>query len=86
MGCNLRYIQSIYHQTHSLQAKKVGILVVKKLSQNKWIQTNFYSINYRKLSKLLKSSTVSENVEPEAEDQNQGESTASTLSKIMKKG
>ena len=66
--------------------KKVGILVVKKLSQNKWIQTNFYSINYRKLSKLLKSSTVSENVEPEAEDQNQGESTASTLSKIMKKG
>lgn len=55
--------------------KKVGILVVKKLSQNKWIQTNFYSINYRKLSKLLKSSTVSENVEPEAEDQNQGEST-----------
>lgn len=61
-------------------------MVVKKLSQNKWIQTNFYSINYRKLSKLLKSSTVSENVEPEAEDQNQGESTASTLSKIMKKG
>lgn|SRR5690606_35558371 len=65
--------------------KKVGILVVKKLSQNKWIQTNFYSINYRKLSKLLKSSTVSENIEPEAEDQNQDESTASTLSKIMKK-
>ena len=39
--------------------KKVGILVVKKLSQNKWIQTNFYSINYRKLSSLLKSSTQS---------------------------
>ncbi|MDY6460191.1 hypothetical protein [Acinetobacter faecalis] len=43
--------------------KKVGILVVKKLSQNKWIQTNFYAINYRKLSSLLKSSIQS--VEPE---------------------
>lgn len=39
--------------------KKVGILVVKKLSQNKWIQTNFYAINYRKLSSLLKDSTQS---------------------------
>lgn len=39
--------------------KKVGILVVKKLSQNKWIQTNFYSINYRKLSSLLKGSIQS---------------------------
>ncbi|MDC5005351.1 hypothetical protein OHW18_15895 [Acinetobacter baumannii] len=66
--------------------KKVGILVVKKLSQNKWIQTNFYSINYRKLSKLLKSSTVSENVEPETEDHNQDESALPQLSKIMKKG
>ncbi|MDY6511476.1 hypothetical protein [Acinetobacter faecalis] len=43
--------------------KKVGILVVKKLSQNKWIQTNFYSINYRKLSSLLKNSIQS--FEPE---------------------
>lgn len=39
--------------------KKVGILVVKKLAQNKWIQTNFYSINYRKLNSLLKGSTHS---------------------------
>ncbi|QIO08657.1 hypothetical protein [Acinetobacter lanii] len=43
--------------------KKVGILVVKKLSQNKWIQTNFYSINYRKLSALLKGSTESVEIE-----------------------
>lgn len=34
--------------------KKTGILVVKKLAQNKWLQTNFYSINYRKLSALFK--------------------------------
>ena len=66
--------------------KKVGILVVKKLSQNKWIQTNFYSINYRKLSKLLKSLTASENVEPETEDHNQAESPTLPLSKLMKKG
>lgn len=39
--------------------KTAGILVVKKLSQTKWIQTNFYSINYRKLSSLLKNSTQS---------------------------
>ncbi|WP_163120919.1 hypothetical protein [Acinetobacter portensis] len=47
--------------------KKVGVLVVKKLSQNKWIQTNFYSINYRKLSSLLKNSIQS--VEPETVNQ-----------------
>ncbi|OAL85830.1 hypothetical protein AY605_14630 [Acinetobacter sp. SFD] len=34
--------------------KKTGILVVKKLAQNKWLQTNFYSINYRRLSALFK--------------------------------
>lgn len=43
--------------------KKVGVLVVKKLSQNKWIQTNFYAINYRKLSTLLKGPTESIDVE-----------------------
>ena len=43
--------------------KKSGILDVKKLSQNKWIQTNFYSINYRKLSSLLKGSTESVEIE-----------------------
>lgn len=37
--------------------KKLGILVVKKLAQNKWLQTNFYSINYRKLRTLLKEQT-----------------------------
>ena len=35
--------------------KKAGILIVKKLAQNKWLQTNFYTINYRKLSTFLKS-------------------------------
>lgn len=34
--------------------KKLGILVVKKLAQNKWLQTNFYTINYRRLRTLLK--------------------------------
>ena len=34
--------------------KTAGILIVKKLSQNKWLQTNFYTINYRKLSALIK--------------------------------
>ncbi|WP_180066695.1 MULTISPECIES: hypothetical protein [unclassified Acinetobacter] len=37
--------------------KKAGVLIVKKLAQNKWLQTNFYSINYRKLTALLKVST-----------------------------
>lgn len=36
--------------------KKAEILIVKKLAQNKWLQTNFYTINYRKLSSLLKDS------------------------------
>src|SRR5690606_31061043 len=64
--------------------KKVGILVVKKLSQNKWIQTNFYSINYRKISELLKESTEPANAE--TEDHNQAESPTLPLSKLMKKG
>ena len=34
--------------------KTAGILIVKKLSQNKWLQTNFYTINYRKLSTVVK--------------------------------
>lgn len=34
--------------------KKAGILIVKKLAQNQWLQTNFYTINYRKLSALVK--------------------------------
>ena len=37
--------------------KKAGILVVKKLAQNKWLQTNFYSINYRKLKQYLQVAT-----------------------------
>lgn len=34
--------------------KNADILIVKKLAQNKWLQTNFYAINYRKLSALIK--------------------------------
>ena len=34
--------------------KNAGVLIVKKLAQNKWLQTNFYTINYRKLSALIK--------------------------------
>ncbi len=29
--------------------KQAGILVIEKLAQNKWLQTNFYTINYKKL-------------------------------------
>lgn len=33
--------------------KQAGVLVVEKLAKNKWLQTNFYSINYRKLKQLI---------------------------------
>lgn len=44
--------------------KKAEILIVKKLAQNKWLQTNFYTINYRKLSSLLKDFQKSEHIDP----------------------
>ena len=34
------------------QLKNEGILLVTKLSKNKWVQTNSYSIDYRVLKKL----------------------------------
>lgn len=37
--------------------KQAEILVIKKLSKNKWLQTNFYSINYKKLKKLIQPNT-----------------------------
>ncbi|MFP8818216.1 hypothetical protein ACLILV_14430 [Acinetobacter johnsonii] len=43
--------------------KKAEILIVKKLAQNKWLQTNFYTINYRKLSSLLKDSQKPEHID-----------------------
>lgn len=63
--------------------KKLGILNVKKLSQNKWIQTNFYSINYRKLSTLLKGST--ESVEIEIFEKKQVQSVTPPRSTSLKK-
>ena len=33
--------------------KQAGILVIEKLAQNKWLQTNFYTINYKKLNQLI---------------------------------
>ena len=33
--------------------KNAGVLVIKKLASNKWLQTNFYSIDYKQLKKLL---------------------------------
>lgn len=33
--------------------KDEGILIVKKLSQSKWLQTNYYTINYKKLTQLF---------------------------------
>ena len=37
--------------------KQAEILVIKRLSKNKWLQTNFYSINYRKLKQLIQPNT-----------------------------
>ncbi|MDG9788481.1 MULTISPECIES: hypothetical protein [Acinetobacter] len=37
--------------------KQAEILVIKKLSKNKWLQTNFYSINYKKLKQLIQPHT-----------------------------
>ena len=34
--------------------KQAGILVIEKLAQNKWLQTNFYTINYKKLKQFIK--------------------------------
>lgn len=34
--------------------KRAGILVIEKLAQNKWLQTNFYTINYKKLKQFIK--------------------------------
>ena len=33
--------------------KQAGILVIEKLAQNKWLQTNFYTINYKKIKQLI---------------------------------
>lgn len=33
--------------------KQAGIIVIEKLAQNKWLQTNFYTINYKKLKQLI---------------------------------
>ncbi|WP_038343286.1 hypothetical protein [Acinetobacter sp. A47] len=33
--------------------KQAGVLLIEKLAQNKWLQTNFYTINYKKLKQLI---------------------------------
>lgn len=33
--------------------KQMGIVVTEKLAQSKWVQTNFYTIDYKKLKQLL---------------------------------
>lgn len=43
---------------------KAGIIIIKKLAKNKWLQTNFYTINYRKLSSLLKDSPEPKHIDP----------------------
>ncbi|ENV72499.1 hypothetical protein F946_01974 [Acinetobacter johnsonii ANC 3681] len=49
--------------------KQAEILVIKKLSKNKWLQTNFYSINYKKLKQLI---------QPHTETQAQAQSSTQT--------
>lgn len=41
--------------------KQAGILVIEKLAQNKWLQTNFYTINYKKLKQLITVNNVHNN-------------------------
>lgn len=53
--------------------KQAEILVIKKLSKNKWLQTNFYSINYKKLQQLI---------QPHTETQAQPQSSTQTASTI----
>lgn len=37
--------------------KQVGVLLIEKLSAKKWLQTNYYSIDYQKLNELFDLST-----------------------------
>ncbi|QNX06238.1 hypothetical protein [Acinetobacter seifertii] len=41
--------------------KQAGILIIEKLAQNKWLQTNFYTINYKKLKQLISSNDKQRN-------------------------
>lgn len=63
--------------------KKAGVIMVKKLAQNKWLQTNFYTINYRKLRALLKGTT--EQVEAEVLDQSSAKSVNSASPNAAKR-
>ena len=56
--------------------KQAEILVIKKLSKNKWLQTNFYSINYRKLKQLIQPNT-----ETQAQPQSLMQTTNTTVTK-----
>ena len=37
--------------------RQVGLLLIEKLSAKKWLQTNYYSIDYQKLNELFDLST-----------------------------
>lgn len=50
------------------QLKSTGILIVEKLSQSKWLRTNYYSINYHKLKQAITTSSP-ENLEKTTVDQ-----------------
>ena len=58
--------------------KQAEILVIKKLSKNKWLQTNFYSINYRKLKQLIQPNT-----ETQAQPQSSTQTAKTTDSKSI---
>lgn len=49
--------------------KKAEILIVKKLAQNKWLQTNFYTINYQKLSTVVKGITQQNQAATSSQDE-----------------
>jgi hypothetical protein len=58
--------------------KQAEILVIKKLSKNKWLQINFYSINYRKLKQLIQPNT-----ETQAQPQSSTQTAKTTDSKSI---
>ena len=58
--------------------KQAEILVIKKLSKNKWLQTNFYSINYKKLEQLIQPNT-----ETQAQPQSSTQTTRTTDTKSI---
>lgn len=51
--------------------KQIGILLIEKLSKNKWLQTNYYAIDYKKLKSLLDSNETVANADDNQKSDNE---------------